>query len=239
MTSTRKTAIIAGVLWIIASIAGVLGYGVFLNPILSAPDYLFQVSANEIQIITGAFLILVMAVAVAWIPVMLFPILKKHNETLAVGYVVSRALEAVCDIVAVISWLLLLTLSQGYVKAGAPAALSFQTLGTILLQVDGWINPIMTIVFIIGTLGCYYLLYQSKLIPRWLSGWGLIAAIPYLAAGLLLMFALISASSTTQWVLMLPLGLQEMVLAIWLIVKGFNTLALASGSAETDINEIK
>jgi hypothetical protein len=141
----------------------VLGYGVFLNPILSAPDYLLQVSANEIQIITGSFLILVMAVAVAWIPVMLFPILKKQNETLAVGYVVFRALEAVCDIVIVISWLLLLTLSQGYVKAG-----------------------------------------------------------------LLLMFALISASSTTQWVLMLPLGLQEMVLGVWLIVKGFNSSAIAS-----------
>jgi hypothetical protein len=104
-----------------------------------------------------------MAVAVAWIPVMLFPILKKQNETLAVGYVVFRALEAVCDIVIVISWLLLLTLSQGYVKAG-----------------------------------------------------------------LLLMFALISASSTTQWVLMLPLGLQEMVLGVWLIVKGFNSSAIAS-----------
>ena len=233
MHPAQKTARIAGALWLIATVAGVLAMGVFLNPNLSAPDYLSQVSANETQVLTGAFLIIVMAVAVAWIPVILFPILKKQNEALALGYVVSRALEAVCDIVTVISWLLLITLSQGFIKAGAPTASSFQTLGSILLEVDEWINPVMTIVFIIGTLGGYYLFYKSKLIPRWLSGWGLLAAIPYLAAGLLLMFALIRPVSTTQWILMLPFGLQEMVLAVWLIVKGFNPSAIASKSTKT------
>jgi hypothetical protein len=92
-------------------------------------------------------------------------------------------------------------------------------------------------VFPLGALIFYYLLYQSKLIPRWLSGWGLIGAILYWAASLLVMFALISPFSTIHVVLQAPLGVQEIVLAVWLIVKGFNPSAIASGSAKTDINE--
>ncbi len=237
MNSPRKTAIIVGVLYIIGTVAGVLSL-VFVNPILSAPDYLLQFSANKTQVITGALLVIIMGVALVMVPVMMFPILKKQNKALALGYVVFRALEAVTYIAVVISWLLLITLSQEYVKAGAPDASYFQTLGALLLEADDWINPILTIVFILGALMFYYLLYQSKLIPRFISVWGLIAAIPYLTAGLLLMFTLISPSSTTQIVLMLPLALQEMVLAVWLIVKGFNSSAIASLSAKTDINKV-
>ncbi len=237
MNSNRRTAIIVGVLFIIGTVAGVLSV-VFLGPILDAPDYLFQFSANKTQVIIGALLVIIMGVALAMVPVMMFPILKKQNKALALGYVVFRALEAVTFIAIVISWLLLITLSQEFVKAGAPDASYFQTFGTLLLEADDWINPISTIVFILGALMFYYLLYQSKLIPRFISVWGLIAAIPYLAAGLLLMFTLISPSSTTQIVLMAPLGLQEMVLAVWLIVKGFNSSAITSLSARTEINKV-
>jgi hypothetical protein len=79
-------------------------------------------------------------------------------------------------------------------------------------------------------------LYQSKLIPRWISGWGLIAAILWLATTLLDLFGIISAWSTIQVVLALPIGLQEMVMAVWLIVKGFNPSAVASLSAKTATN---
>lgn len=235
MNTSRKTAIIVGVLYIIGTIAGALSL-VFVNPILSAPDYLLQFSANKTQVITGALFVIIMGVALVMVPVMMFPILKKQNKALALGYVVFRALEAVTSIAIVISWLLLITLSQEYVKAGAPDASYFQTFGTLLLEADDWISPISTIVFILGALMFYYLLYQSKLIPRFISVWGLIAATPYLAAGLLSMFGLISPMSTTQIVMVVPLALQEMVLAVWLIVKGFNSSAVASLSAKTDIN---
>lgn len=158
--------------------------------------------------------------------VMLFPILKKHNEALALGSVVFRgALEAVIYIAMVISWLLLLTVSQEYVKAGAPDASHFQTLGTLLLKANDQINSILDIVFSLGALMIYYLFYQSKLIPRWLSVWGLIGAILYLAEGLFAMF------SVDFGILMAPLALQEMVLAVWLIVKGFSPSAIASEPA--------
>jgi hypothetical protein len=148
----------------------------------------------------------------------LFPILKKHNEALALGVVLFRgALEAVMYIAAVICWLLLLTVSQEYVQAGTPDASNFQTLGAVLLKASGQIGSILNIVFSLGALMIYYLFHQSKLIPRWISVWGLIGAVLYLASGLSAMF------SVGLGILMAPLALQEMVMAVWLIVKGFNS----------------
>ena len=92
------------------------------------------------------------------------------------------------------------------------------------MEGEVWINQILSIVFSIGALMIYYIFYQSKLIPRWLSGWGLIGAILYLAVPLLGMF------HTELGILMAPLALQEIVLAVWLIVKGFESSATVSVS---------
>ena len=126
----------------------------------------------------------------------------------------------------VISWLLLIVLSHEYAKAGTPDTNYYQTLGTLLMEASNLINPILEIVFSLGALMIYYLFYQSKLIPRWLSGWGFIGAILVLAVGLLDMFGV------DLEVLWAPLALQEMVMAVWLIVKGFNSSAIASESAK-------
>jgi hypothetical protein len=225
MNTNRNTARIVGALFIIGTVAGVLSV-VFAGSILSDPNYLTKVSVNN-QIIIGALFVLIMGLALAMVPVMLFPIFRKYNEALALGSVVFRgALEAVIYIAMVISWLLLLTVSQEYVKAGAPDASHFHTLGTLLLTASDQINAILEIVFSLGSLMIYYLFYQSKLIPRWLSVWGLIGAILYLAEGLFHMF------SVDFGILMAPLALLEMVLAIWLIVKGFNPSPIASGSVK-------
>jgi hypothetical protein len=205
---------------------------VFSAPIRDAQDYLVSVSVNESQLITGALFILVMGLALAMVPVMMFPILREHNEALALGYVVFRgALETVGYIAMAIGWLLLLPLGQIYAQAGTPDASILQSLGTFLFEAEE-IGSIHTIVFCLGALMFYYVLYQSKLVPRWLSGWGLIAVIPFLASSLLAIFAIISPLSTIQVGLQLPLALQEMTLAIWLIVKGFNSPAIASLSAK-------
>jgi len=237
MNSNRKTAVIVGVLFIIATVAGVLSV-VFSGSILDAPDYLTKISANENRVLIGALLVLIMGAAVASIPFMMFPIFKKHNEALALGYVVFRALEAVIDFAVAISFLLLITLSQGFVKAGAADASYFQALGTLLLEAGDWTGVPLDIVFGLGALILNYLLYQSKLIPRFISVWGLIGGTLMLPAGLLGMFGLISPFSTTTIFLALPIAVNEMFLAVWLIVKGFNPSAIASGSAKTDINKV-
>ena len=230
MNTNRKTAIIVGVLFIIGTVAGVLSV-VFMSPILTAPDYLMKISANENPIIIGALLILIMSFALAMVPVLMFPIFKKHNEPLALGYVVFRgALETVTSIVIAISWLLLLPLSQEYIKAGASVASYFQTLGTLL---QGAANlPMGVFVFGLGALIFYYLLFQSRLIPRWISVWGFIAIALHLATGLLTIFGLQTAVDTSNSIMNFPIFLQEMVMAVWLIVKGFNLSAIASLSAK-------
>ena len=230
MNTHRKTAIIVGALFIIGTVAGALSAAIS-GSILNAPDYLIIFSANENQVIIGALLILIMGFALAMVPVVLFPILKKQNEALALGAVVFRgALEAVAYIAIVVISLSLIKLSQEYIHAGTPDASYFQTLGTLLQGASHWMEQILDIVFPLGGLMIYYLFYQSKLIPRWLSGWGLIGAVLYLAVPML------GVLGFELEVLMFPLAVQEMVFAVWLIVKGFNPSAIASLSAKTDIN---
>jgi len=235
MNTDRKTAIIVGVLFIIGTLVGVLSK-VLTQPVLSASNALFSVSANENQVKIGALLALIMAFACAAIAIWLYPVLKKHNEALALGSVGFRLIENLLVIVSAVGLLSLLPLCQEYVKAGAPPASYFQTLGTLLLETRASISNIALIPFCLGALMYYYIFYQSKLIPRWLSGWGLLAIIMNLASALLVLFALIGTFSTAQVVLSIPIFLQEMVLAVCLIVKGFNPSAIASLSAKVDIN---
>lgn len=233
MNSYRKTAIIVGVLFIIATVAGVLS--LLFTGSLNAPDYLIKVSANANQVIIGALLVLIMAFACAGIAIWLYPVIRKHNEALALGSVGFRLMEGVFHLVGVIGLLSLVTLSQEYVQAGAPDASYFQTSGTLLLAARDWAGVLGSFAFILGALMYYYIFYQSKLIPRWLSGWGLIGVPFWLAVSVLTMFGL-DPSSTISTLLYIPIAVNEMVLAVWLIVKGFNPSAIASLSTKTDIN---
>jgi hypothetical protein len=222
MNTNRRAAGIVGILFITGTVAGILS-AVFTGPILGDPAYLMKVAANQNQIIMGALMVLIMGFALAMVPVVLFPFFKQYNEALALGAVVFRgALEAFTYIAIAVSWLLLVTVSQGYLDAGAPDASSFQTLGALLLAAADWTTQILGIVFSLGALMIYHLFHQSRLIPRWLSIWGLIGASVYLVVPLFKMFGI------TLDVLMAPLALQEMVLAIWLIVKGFTQSEISS-----------
>ena len=224
MDSERKTAIIVGILFIVGTVAGILFKVLTASIQINDLNLLTKVTANENQIIIGTLFLLVMGLALAMVPVMMFPILKKHNEALALGYIVFRgALETVTTIAIVIGWLFLTILSQQYI-AGAPDASYFQTLGTLTLKENVSIGYILQIVFPLGSLMFYCVLYQAKLIPRWISGWGLIAAILVLALAFLDLFGIV----TSHDVLDLPIFLQEMVMAVWLIVKGFNPSEIES-----------
>ncbi len=226
--ANRKTAIIVGVLFIIGTVAGILS-GVFTLPILEGQDYLTKIAANERQLVLGALFVLMMGFPLAMIPVVMFPIFRKHNEVLALGAVVFRGvLEAVCYIGIVVCWLTLITLSQAFITAGEPDATYFQLLGTLLLGTVDWFNLILAIVFCLGALMLYWLFYRTKLVPGWLALWGFVGAILYLAAPLLNMFDPqhpAPSLGTGVGLLMAPLALQEMVFAVWLIIKGFDASA--------------
>jgi hypothetical protein len=114
MNSNRKTAIIVGAFFIIATVAFSLSE-IILPPILDDPDYLIDVSANENQVIIGSLLVLIDCIAVAGIGIVIYPILKKHNETSAFGYAGARITEGVLFSIIVITILTLLTLSKEFV----------------------------------------------------------------------------------------------------------------------------
>jgi hypothetical protein len=239
MNTNRKTAIIVGVLFIVATAApimtapflGFLGGGIIGEPI---PDYLVSVSANQNQVYIGMLIELIWALAVIGIPVMLFPILKKHNEASALGFYSLRFIEGLSTIVGSIILLTLLTLSQEFVEAGVPDASYHQTLGNLLLAAREWTFMIGSgLVWSLSALVLNGMLYRSRLIPRWLSVWGLVGATLSFAT-YLLQFLGVDLD-----ILFLPIALQEMVFAVWLIVKGFDPSAIASLSAKTKLNESK
>ncbi len=236
MSTNRNIARTMGWLFIVGTVAGILSR-VVTGSISSAQDLLVRISANGNQVTLGALFVLVMGSALVMVPVVAYPVLRKHDEGLALGYVVFRgALEGVSYMAIVVSWLLLLPLSQVY-QTGAANASNLRALGNVLLEAKE-IAVFGMIVFCLGGLMFYYLLYQSKLVPRWLSGWGLVALILDLATALSVMFGFFGPTSSISNVLQVPIGLQEMVFAVWLIVKGFNPSTIAALSAKTATNEL-
>ena len=174
----------------------------------------------------------------------MFPILKKVNEAIALGYVGSRIVESAILLVGHMFLLVLITLSQEYVKVGDPNASYFQTLGTLILAERGLTFRMVMIIVSLAALMFYPLLYQSKVVPRFISVWGLIGAPFSLAAGVIAIFghragASMASMPTASMILGVPIMLNEIFLGIWLIAKGFNPSAIASQSATTDIGEIQ
>ena len=181
----RKIAIILGILFITAIVAGIL---------LDTSEA--DVSMNENQGVMGTPFEFTLAIVVVVMPILMYPILKKYKLSMAIGFV------------------------------GGPLA--------VRIWGYGMVAPI---VFSLGSLMFYYLLYKSKLIPRWLSGWGFIGAALTLASSLIPQLGY-SLSSSIDTLMNSPIALQEMVFAVWLIVKGFNSSAIASLSANKDISKV-
>lgn len=222
MNADRKNAIMVGVLFMTATVTALLGYEVILSPILSSPDLLESVFAQSNQFRLGVVLVSINALAVVTIPLLLFPIFKKHHESLALAYIVGRVIELVIFVIGIISLLSLLSLSRQFAQAGTGAA-NFLAVGMSLVAVHEWSYLLGGgIALGLSALVLNYVLYQTKLIPQFISVWGLLAAMLILTSACLEVFD-ISPALIISTLLMLPIAVQEMVFAVWLIVKGFNS----------------
>lgn len=240
MNSNRMIAIVAGILLIVATVAGLLGSSVS-GPILDAPDYLAGVAANANAMLAGTLLSFLGYAASAAIAISLYPVLRRYNSGLALGAVGFRLVEAVFYIVGSLCLLLLLPLSGQLVEATDPGAPYFAALGHMLLtghDLAGFVFAVFA--FCIGGGLYYYVFFRTNLVPRWLSGWGLIALLLLLSAVLITLFdgEPYSVSGTLVF-LAAPIALQEMVLAIWLIVKGFNPAVIAAGLEKAAAAELQ
>jgi hypothetical protein len=192
-----------------------------VESILGSPDYLNLMSASRAQVVLGVLLSFANGLAYVGIAVLLFPILKPRFESLALAYVGFRVVEFITQILADVSPLALLTLAGDTGKVGA-----MQELGTLLLAERFWAFQMLNLIFSLSALLLYVMLLRSRLIPGFISIWGLIAAVLVLLNTVLGWFNP-GLGETLGMVTGLPMLLNEVFLGIWLIVRGFNPSAAA------------
>jgi hypothetical protein len=232
MNSNKKAAKLVGVLFILAAVTAVIGLLLY-DPILNGPDYLIKGAEHANQVIWGALMELILVASAVGTATTIFPILRKYNETIALWHVCFRFLEAIIITIGVISVLTLLTLSREFVAAGAQDTASFQASGTVLKAIHDWtfmLGPLFMLG--INTMMYSYIFYKTNLMPRFIPILGMTGATLVFICALLVMFGVIEQVSFWGGILAVPVAANEMILAVWLIVKGFNPSALASLSAK-------
>jgi hypothetical protein len=205
-----------GILYILGTVFGIVSEA-FTTSISGNDDILGAVAADENGLALGALMVVAMGLVLAMIPIVAYPVLSKDDPVRARGYFLFRSvLETGGYLAAAVAWLLLIPLSGSSDVPGV--------FGEALFDLDGAV-AFGTIAFLIGAAMFYSILYQRRLVPRWLSGWGLVAIVPY---GIPVFLRLFTDVDVDSMLFDLPLGLQEMVLALWLIFKGFSSDRAAS-----------
>jgi hypothetical protein len=227
MKTYRLNAVMAGALYFLGTVFGVLGGiigGEVLTSIISAKplagvDMLGLVADNASQLTGGAFFTLLMGISLVAMTVFLYPIFRKDSEELALGMLLFRgALEGAWYFVTTLGFLTLVALSNEYVATGADLA-ALQSMCNVLYQFQDLLAPVGTLMFLIGATCLYVSFYRTRLIPRWLTVWGLIGVVPDFAYALLHFFHL---DTGYGFYLQMVLAPQELVMGAWLVIKGFN-----------------
>ena len=233
MREHKAAATTAGILYITGTVAGVLSAGVSA-PVRDAADPLAAAAVHSGAVVTGALLVLVMGLSLAFVPVVLFPVLRRVDEVLAMGYLIVRgAIETACYVLLAIIWLLVVPLGETMSAGPGTASREGVRLGSLVNNSDG-ANDVRGLVFCLGAVMFYSLLYRSRIVPRWIVVWGLVAIPFYVAAHLLAMYGVLVANSSDQVLLFMPLALQEMVLAVWMIARGFRPAVGSTTSERAD-----
>lgn len=210
-----------GWLFVLATAAGVSSV-VMMSSTLGDDDLLAAVHANQTSLIVGQMLIFVMLAAMVGTAVMLGPVLRAQSETLALSYVLARTLEVVIISIGLVAGLLLIPLSWDFAAASGGDAASAAVLADSLKSAGDWTGYLgAQMIFSISALVLNVAFLRSGLVPRWLSLWGVIGVPFMFASGLLVMFESLNSNASMLNLLVVPLAVQEMAMAVWLIVKGF------------------
>ncbi|MCP4139306.1 MAG: DUF4386 domain-containing protein [Chloroflexi bacterium] len=233
MISHRTAARTFGIFFIITFLAYGIGSG-FIETLGTGPDFLSAVYDNQSMIVFGVILMaLVHTFLNIGMPVIMLPILKPYNERLTYGYLSAAIASTVTLVVGALLLLLLIPLSDEFVKAGADAAPYFETMGIIFKKGSIFAYHLGMALWSIGGLMFVAVLYKSKLIPRPMSVWGIIGYIVLISGSILELFA---HNDIVEIASVVPGGLFEITLSIWLIAKGFNKSAIASMTSNTNLS---
>lgn len=218
----KQNAKVTGIFFITATVTAIIGLKLY-DPILIHSDYLTGGEQNSYQIVLGAIFESILAISAVGTAIMMYPYLKKFNESWGLGYVCFRLLEVVFILVGIMSMLSIITLSQEFINPGTSEIQSFQTTAKLLKTIHDW-TFVLGPHFMLGINTFIYssIFFQSNLVPRKLSILGITGAILIFIGAVLEMFGVISPTSGLIIVIALPIAVYEMVLATWLITKGFN-----------------
>ena len=232
MRSRDVRATTAGLLFIAATATSLIATA-FLGSFLDGPGFLAAVGLHQDRLLTAALFQLIAAFTCAAIAVTLYPVLREHAAAMALGSVAFRLIEGVFYALSAAGTMILVSLS-GQLTAGASAHAS----ADLVRDLRDSAGCVGYLAFCTGATLYYLVFYRSQLIPRWLSAWGLAGTVLGLVSGLLVLFQSIAVLSSTQVVLNLPIAVQEMVLAVWLIVKGFSPKPEAKAPAPLTAAEL-
>jgi hypothetical protein len=225
----RRTARIAGVLFVLTFLTSIPALLLY-DPVLNDLGYITGAGADT-RVLLGAFLELLLIIANIGTAVVLFPILKRQSETLALGYVTARIMESVFIAVGILSVLTVVKLRQDLAGGGTdPATLG--TVGRSLVAVHDW-TFLLGPGFVVGVgngLLLGYLMYSSRLVPRRMAVLGLIGGPLICASGIAVLFGVIDEGSAGQFIATIPEFIWELSLGIYLIVKGFKSSPITAGS---------
>jgi hypothetical protein len=227
MDSTRRTALVAGTLYLITFASSIPAVAL-LGPVLSNPDYIVSAGADT-EVLWGCLLDVVNALACIGTAVALFPVVRRQNESLALGFVASRLLEGAVVMIGVVCLLAVVTLRQDFAGAAGTDAASLVTTGHALVAIRDWtllLGPGLMAVMNALLLGS--LMYRSRLVPRVIPTIGLIGAPVLLASVAATFFGAFGQFSSVALLLVLPVAAWEVSLGVWLVVKGFKPSPLTS-----------
>jgi hypothetical protein len=223
----QTIARVTGVLFLITFATSIPPFVYHYVPVVDDPRYIVGGGGADTRVLTGAFLELILIIANIGTAVVLFPILKRQNEILALGYVTARVVECVFIAVGILSLLTVVTLRQEAAGTDAPSLL---TAGQSLVALKDW-TFLLGPGFFVGVgngLMLGYLMYTSRLVPRAMAVLGLIGGPLIIASGVGVLFGVIEAGGVWQLIATIPEFLWEgFVLGIWLTVRGFNPSAVA------------
>lgn len=232
MSATRLLAVVTGVLFIVATAANLVAAAIL--PPLGGADYLAGIVTGADRVAIAAVFYIVAAFASAGIAVAMYPVMRRSNAGLALGSVVFRALEAAFYLLGVVSLLSLVRVGTRAASAGTVERAPLVVVGDALVGLHDHASLLAVFAFCLGAFLYYTLFFQGRQIPRWLSGWGILAILLMLVASVL---ALSADKQITSYVaLAIPIGVQELVLAVWLLAKGFwlpTTAGPSEGSRRT------
>ncbi|MGB5371842.1 MAG: DUF4386 domain-containing protein [Flavobacteriaceae bacterium] len=219
MNSDKRISRNAGILILTGMLAGIIS----VVPSVESVDYLKESFPNRNQVLIGAIFQFLLVPIYIGFALVLYKPLKTHKENSAVGFVGFRLIAGAFQIFGVILLPLFIYLSKTYLSSIDETLLYYENLGKMLKIIRDLTNHFGVMAATgLGNLLLYYILFSGKFIPKWLSIWGIFGNVLIIFASFLVLFQLVDVISTSYIAITMPLILQELVFAIWLITKGLS-----------------